>query len=40
MCTTVFVPGGAKGVAAKLNFPYKKAWDDSFGFTHAFLKRF
>ena len=33
------MPGGANGIALKLNSPYIYAYDDNFGFTLAFRSR-
>ena len=38
--TMNFLPGGTKGVAAKLKLPYMKACTDSAGLLHAVRRRF
>ena len=40
MNATIFVPGGAKGVAVKLNSPNTYAWADNLGFVLEDRKRF
>ena len=40
MNATIFVPGGAKGVAVKLNSPSTYAWADNLGFVLEDRKRF
>ena len=38
-CATTLVPGGAKGVAAKLNSPYILVYAESFGLERADLSK-